>query len=343
MIWNGTLRALIITSWYGQLDDGTPFKTKYTGIFPLDFCLSILVAFWFYGTNGSDAGSQLFLIDMLPITNSAYLWLYVESTRTCEKPSAISYPIIWGLLWQSFGAAFIIPVYYYNHLNWIDSKSMALPSIDSSSAKALPLSFALGAILAIMVILPTWIDRSPILHQDILAVWNVYPLWVSLAQIGAVAVFASSKKSKDKAVWWTRFSYLTAAMFSSLGHLYTAISMLISAEPSVGLVRMYVPFLPAGPQGAHEVLEFGPWLFLQYDNIIISFSSLSWAYILLDRSLAKDSSMRFRLPTTLLISSIVLGPGATVSLALFMRESALHQRSIAAQGLKEGIQSSKVE
>ena len=89
-LWNGTVKALIIASWDRQFEDGTAFNTKYTGIFALDFPISLLVAFFFYGTNGSDIGYQLFLIDAYSTLQSAFVWLYVESARLQVKPYAIS-------------------------------------------------------------------------------------------------------------------------------------------------------------------------------------------------------------------------------------------------------------
>lgn len=89
-LWNGTVKELIITSWTGQFENGRPFKTRYTGIFLLDFPVSLLVAFFFYGTNGSHLGYQLFLIDAYATLQSAFVWLYVESSRPHAKPFAIA-------------------------------------------------------------------------------------------------------------------------------------------------------------------------------------------------------------------------------------------------------------
>lgn len=89
-LWNGTVTGLIKASWYGVFEDGTPFLTKYTGLFILDFPISLLVAFFFFGTNGRDEGYQLFLLDAYSTLQVAFIWLYVESGRIGEKPYSIA-------------------------------------------------------------------------------------------------------------------------------------------------------------------------------------------------------------------------------------------------------------
>lgn len=236
-------------------------------------------------------------------------------------------PIIWGLLWQAIGGAIALPLYYYHHLRWIGTTSEQLRSSELASARALPLSFSLGALLpAIIGMLPTWYPRPNELHQTVLAAWQPDPVWVSVIQCALVLVFQTTERSNATAVWWARLSYLMAAASSASGHLYTAGSLLLSPDPALGFIRVYVPFLFSGPHEAPERLASGPWLFLQYDLIIISLSSLSWAYVLVDRLVAKEMSIRKLLPILFLVGGAVLGAGAVVSLALFWREGELQRQ-----------------
>lgn len=236
-------------------------------------------------------------------------------------------PIIWGLLWQAFGGAIALPLYYYHHLRWVGATADRLCPTELASARALPLSFSLGALLPTIIgMLPTWYPRSNELHQTVLAAWQPDPVWVSVIQSALVVVFQTTERSTTTAVWWVRFSYLMAAASSASGHLYTASSLLLSTDPALGFVRVYVPFLFSGPRGAQERLANGPWLFLQYDLIIISLSSLSWAYLLVDRLVAKQASIRKLLPVMFLVGGVVLGAGAVVSLALFWREAELQRK-----------------
>ena len=88
-LWNGTVKALILAVWHGQLTDGTTLKRDYTGIVPIDFLISLLVAFFFYGTNGHDIDYQHFLLDAYATLQSAFVWLYIESAREHPKPRSI--------------------------------------------------------------------------------------------------------------------------------------------------------------------------------------------------------------------------------------------------------------
>lgn len=231
-------------------------------------------------------------------------------------------------MWQAFGGAIALPLYYYHHLRWVSVTADRLHTTDLASARALPLSFFLGALLpAIVGMLPTWYPRSDEVHQIVLAAWQPDPVWVSVTQVVLVRVFQTRERSNDAAAaWWVRFSYLMAAVSSASGHLYSAGSLLLSTDPALDFIQVYCPMLFAGPRGAQERLANGPWLFLQYDLIIISLSSLSWAYILVDCQLEKQSNMRKFLPIVILISGLILGTGAVVSLALFWREGELQRK-----------------
>jgi hypothetical protein len=88
----------------------------------------------------------------------------------------------------------------------------------------------------------------------------------------------------------------------------------------VNLTHMYIPYPITGPVGVTDVITRGSWLFLQYDHIIISLSSLSWAVILFGNTPIGAKLGRGSIILLSLIGSMVIGPGATVSLALYLRE-----------------------
>ena len=175
--------------------------------------------------------------------------------------------------------------------------------------------------------LPTWIERPDHTHQVILAAWQLDPLWVSLVQ--GVAVFllkrvllrsGNTDNDEAKAVWWTRASYLLAALSSALGHLYVLGTICFSDDLRLSYTRLYVPILLSEPNGSDRKLMGGPWLFLQYDLIIIALSSLSWAYLLSVKLVHGKAAADSSILMALILGGIILGPGATVSLVLWWRE-----------------------
>lgn len=255
-------------------------------------------------------------------------------------------PIIWGLLWQCFGAAIALPLYFYNHLHWLEDLrntrgSSVLATTAAASAAAIPVSFIIGAVVpAIIGMLPTWLPRDSQAHQTILAFWQPDPVWVSLTQAVFAALFTriwwkgSSKTAstapgmasgKSEASGWIRASYVLAAVSSATGHSYaTYKALLCTSEPGVSWWRMYVPKDLSGLREGTTLVD-GPWLFLQYDLIIIALSSISWAFLLVRQLLGPREVSTVRLAMVFLLGHVVIGPGATVSLSLFWREGKLEQ------------------
>lgn len=115
-----------------------------------------------------------------------------------------------------------------------------------------------------------------------------------------------------------------AAASSATGHLYAMLMVISADDPLLSFGRMYIPHFYGGHAGLDGKLLTGPWLFLQYDLIIIAVSSLSWAYILTARFL-ESGAPRLYLLCLFLLGGLVLGPGATVSVALYWREDKLYE------------------
>lgn len=204
---------------------------------------------------------------------------------------------------------------------------------DIDVARAIPFSFLFGAVVpAVIGMQSTWNgseQRSAEAHQKILAAWQPDPIWVSIIQMGIVGVISSfrgrtSRDGEKRAAYkWIRISYLAAAVSSALGHLYVMGRVLAHDSPAQSLIRMYMPFPFHGPSGTSDILVRGPWLFLQYDLIIISISSLSWAFILVSRACKGKGLSKSALALVMLVGFLTIGPGATISLALFAREGIL--------------------
>lgn len=159
-------------------------------------------------------------------------------------------PVVFGLVWQCFGAAISLPLYYAIHLQWF-MRSKTTPVSDLNTARAIPASFVLGAIAPVVVgMLPTWLgprSRAAIHHQDILAAWQPDPVWVSwifttLASLGSWATAGTTSCAEDS-YQWIRGSYLLAATSSAAGHLYVIERILTSNDESLSIIRMYVSFL----------------------------------------------------------------------------------------------------
>lgn len=231
-----------------------------------------------------------------------------------------------------------MPLYYAYHILWIDDADV-LRVRDRDAAMALPFSFLLGAILpAILACVPTWNgpdSRSPEVHQKYLAIFQVDPLWVALIQVLLPKLFRwlrsnernNLTKSPKTAHTWIQTSYLLAAASSAMGRIYTVARVYMSTEEGTNLVRMRIPSPPEGPVGGlPDALARGTFLYLQYDVPIFEFASLSWAFLLLMRMPNRPRASSLTLVTVMLIGYLTIGAGATVSLALYVREGLLLEK-----------------
>jgi hypothetical protein len=88
---NGGLEAFLLSSWRGRLEEDIPLSTNYTGIFLIDFPVTLLVTFFYFVTNGSDEGLQLLAFEGYATLQSTYVWLYVEMARPgSDKPLVVA-------------------------------------------------------------------------------------------------------------------------------------------------------------------------------------------------------------------------------------------------------------
>ncbi|KAI1879705.1 hypothetical protein JX265_002659 [Neoarthrinium moseri] len=337
---NGTIKALLVAVWNGRLEDGTLLRRDYTGFPPLDYPLAVLVAFFFSGTNGQNEAYSIFLFDLYINLQLGYLWLYVEAARPGQKPRWIQSPIYFALLWQACGGAVVFPLYFGLHIRWASQERPA-QVVDLHKARALPLAFILGAAAPMIVLMaPTWLGpeaRSPASQQMIVALFQPSPVLFSLLltlftrtseYVGRDGRNIRPDGPRDNRVVrrWVQGSYLAATAVSVIGRLYVLIRVFTAENSdSVNLLRMYVPHPFSGPVGTTEVLAGGPWLFLQWDSIIISLASSFWALVLLEKDGVVRESIAI-VAVVLAAGSVVLGPGATATMALYLRESQLPER-----------------
>ncbi|KAI5867264.1 hypothetical protein GGS23DRAFT_547556 [Durotheca rogersii] len=246
-----------------------------------------------------------------------------------------------ALLWQALGGAVAMPLYFGMHIRWT-CKQRVTKVADPHQARALATAFWLGAVVPMLCLMaPTWqgqASRSPATQQGIVAFFQPTPLYasgimmamtrVSTHLAGGLGSTTETRKEQALAGRWIRRLYLAAAALAAIGHLYVVGRAFQAADGGiVTLTRMYVPSPFPGPAGVGEVLVRGPWLFLQWDGIIIALASLSWGVILLKQALPAGEATTITVILASLVGAVVLGPGPTVTLALYVREGYLQEGS----------------
>ncbi|KAI0095844.1 hypothetical protein GGR51DRAFT_544556 [Nemania sp. FL0031] len=335
---NGGLKANLLAPWNGRLNDEIALKNDYTGIFVIDYPIGLLVAFFYFATDGSDEGFQLFVFEGYSTLQSSFVWLYAEMMRSGSKPWTVATPLFFATLSQILGGAISLPLYYAYHILWVEDAEI-LRVRDQHAAGALPFSFLLGAVLpATLALAPTWNgpeSRTPEVHQNYLAFFQVDPLWVTMTQILLVSLFrwldstggGDAARSPKTAHRWTRASYLLAAASSAIGRVYTVARLFTSTDEGTNLLRMRVPYSLEGPTGGlPDTLARGTFLYLQFDVPIFESASMVWAFVLLSRVPKPPRMSAPMLVVMMLIGYITIGAGATVSLALYVREGLLPEK-----------------
>ena len=81
MILNGTFAAVWTAATTGSFADGRPLRQTYTGIFPIDFAVSILMAFFDPLTSLVEVAPYMILFELIISIHVFYLLALVESRR----------------------------------------------------------------------------------------------------------------------------------------------------------------------------------------------------------------------------------------------------------------------
>lgn len=87
---NGGLKENLLAPLHGKLNEDIKLQNDYTGIFIIDYPISLLVAFFYFATDGSDEALQLLTFEGYSTLQSSFVWLYAEMMRPGTKPWAIA-------------------------------------------------------------------------------------------------------------------------------------------------------------------------------------------------------------------------------------------------------------
>ncbi|OKL57954.1 hypothetical protein UA08_06760 [Talaromyces atroroseus] len=320
MAQNGTIDALDSVRKTGIYPNGRPLKTSYVGIPLLDGAISTLIAFTDALTGGNDPATRLVMIDVVSTLQSGGLWVIIESIRNGAGPVGVVLSSVWPLLWNGFGAGFILPIYYYLNLKGPDiNKPLRL-----NYAKTLTVTSVLALFLPSFIVLPPFqVTRSAQDNQTFAALFQITPTIAAVFQT-ILASLTSPKAASGQyaAKVPVRRAYFFSGLFSAAAHIYAVLTAMYSTDPAVTWSRVYVPS-PSDVVADSEwtVLE-GALLFIKYDWIIINVSSALWLYLSLKPYLNMKTAFD-KGSTSLLIvlSTLIVGPGATVSWGLRLREN----------------------
>ncbi|EED18129.1 conserved hypothetical protein [Talaromyces stipitatus ATCC 10500] len=358
MLLNGTLDDISEAIENNVLPDGTPLKTKYSGVSFFDNILSILVAFFYALANGSYLGARLMLADLGATLHVALGWMVVESIRNGKKPWYLSLPGLLGVLWNVAGAGIVLPLYCLIHIQTpMNDYKISV----SHSISLIPAMLVSSIPFCLMIIPPKDGNYSADQHQNTIAVFQFAPLiWMAgqytfsflLSPFSKLAKLGLQNRSRTeisharprRSEIYIQAAQLFFAIYSALVHLLCVSISFFSSDPSVTILRVFIPNPIGVNRESPQRLTQAAILFLQYDWLVICLTAVLYSYLLLEPEILSTSkqarwkstkSLLVRLLTFLPISNslssiiglvaftILLGPSTVVSLALWQCEGRL--------------------
>ena len=241
--------------------------------------------------------------------------------------------MIFGLLLQNLGYAVIMPLYLILHLS---TSPTILPlketiAMENTELACIPLSIILGYVVpSALVALPSPSLLSFEGKQSLLALWQVFPLWVAILQqlltymLGKSAVAAEKVNRNNMGV--LRFVYTFLISAAGTSQIVTGAMMLTSISfPTLFAPEFPGPFDPskvAIPTAVTSSVKAtsigeGTHLLLQYDQMVGSTAILVWAWFLFVNASSRDKVPAYLANPTLrsILLLVMTGPvGCAVSL-----------------------------
>ncbi|KAF2967194.1 hypothetical protein GQX73_g6386 [Xylaria multiplex] len=320
MVANGTLLALVVTAWEGHFPGGLPMNTTWSGLWPIDYVLGLLVAFFYPLLNVKDLGTLapiLLLTDLL-LSLAVFNFMSVVQGGRSRNTGPLRYPAAWQLAWEFFGAATIMPIYLSSYIKTQTSSKVPLPS---DQAGVLPFMAAWAVLSNLPLLAPGVIGASPFIIQLSIVIWFFLPLTTKFIQDSISAIFTSSRpgKAKNSIV----VGYGIVGLASAVFHVAVRIWTYNSSEMS--WTRMYWPEYSAVQPGPNLLLQ-GATLFCQYGHMSLRISVVALALytVGLDTVAVEpppNKARAGRLMALLIAITAVFGPGAGAAWLLYMRET----------------------
>ncbi|TQV97791.1 zn 2cys6 transcription factor [Cordyceps javanica] len=289
LVRNGTAQAIGAVKAAGTLPDGSPLRLVYTAWPAIDRLLISPVIFY-----------DALMRDHNPTFRSLLVSLFctMQTTSFCmvaagwawgfPRWATILGPLFWGIVNQSYGAAFIYPLYLFAHTHPATTGAKASTNVAAMSpvdAEALAYTSILAGLLPAWLLWPAFVSCSTETRQFLIASYRLTPILLGLAQPAFAALIqVLRRKPLDKSATrpLVQASLYMSGLFSVIGHWYAISSAVLS--PSVSLAGI---FLPGVTQTAgapfRAIIGLGCHKFLQNDFWVILAGFIPFASAMLCR------------------------------------------------------------
>jgi hypothetical protein len=229
-------------------------------------------------------------------------------------------------MWNLFGTAAVLPIYLYLHTSYTNAKE-----VSSVISTAQPQLIALVSIL-VAFIPPTYMFSAYTFDNEFtrhgaIAIYVFSPLLLGVLIALISSMDSEPHKNHRNSSKSVRYLYILAALTSGFIHIYTMMVTCLSGDESVQFGNVFIPSLTSVRSGSVDNIYAGAYLFLKNDWIVVNMTCTTWVYLMVDSNQVvvdvQGSATRILL---IIASTLLLGPGATVSSALYLRENNLLAR-----------------
>jgi len=203
-------------------------------------------------------------------------------------------PLFWGIVNQSYGAAFVYPLYLLVHVRQIAAtlRHNHLSTLTSADAEALLYTACLAGVLPVWLLLPAFVPCSSETRQLLIASYRLTPIILGLAQpllSSLIKIARRTPLAKETIRPLVQKSLLLSGTFSVLGHWYAIAYAALS--PHVTLAGVFGPWA-TDVEGAPSqfITSVGCHLFLQNDFWVILAGFIPFVSAILSKSDGKPKS-----------------------------------------------------
>ncbi|KAI0595389.1 hypothetical protein F4775DRAFT_374121 [Biscogniauxia sp. FL1348] len=327
-----------------RLDDGTPLVTHFTGFAPLDEALRFLTVAFIAGPAGLDPSVRLQQIHFLFTLFGALCVWNVEACRQRNAWRLISFTALLALLYQTLGAAVVLPLYYASHVHASRSAGYHASgrAVPAGYARALLPASAAGYLAPTIAMYLPW--GSVEVTQRLIALWQPAPAFINVLLLVGLAVLSSSPhEDKTADVKHLKRVYLFAGAVAAAAHVGVVALCLFpaplsfamttaAADGGSSLPSLRSVFVPdrttwdaSTAAGLHYIFQIDEWGLYT--------SSLLWCWIsvgdvlrLMPQKGGRGGSRVVQLAkaaVAIVGLAIVIGPGAAMAAVWSWREDKL--------------------
>lgn len=261
-----------------------------------------------------------------------------------EQPAEIDdSTILFIFLWNSLGAAFVTPIYFYLIARSRHTSRDA--TVPLNEARAFPVTLVVNALFPLVFFVDGGSDYD---RHGFIAMYNLTPIYMVLCIVvcsrpgTSVTRFESPKddRSPNEDAPWVVASLCATGTLTAAQHLYTGALLLASAgDTGLSWTRVFVPSASrvfSSPHGSQTALVEGAHLFTQLDWWITAAACVVFTHHLLrEAGSGNERTSKGMSLFWISLAAFVLGPAAAGSFAMMIREKRLRTAVQAHSTLQE--------